>query len=565
MESRAFKLHTERLGPLPLVNHFLDRLSLFPILDRFVPTTDPRCRIAYARRLGVLLRSIITEREPIYRLGEVVNTFAPTGFGLSDEEAAGLTDDVIGRALDRLFDADRGSLLTEIVLAAVEEFDLVLDELHNDSTSVKFTGRYAKASGRSIRGKKAPFITYGFSKDHRPDLKQLLFILTSTHDGGVPVQFRCEAGNRNDSRTHEESWEALCGVVGRKDFLYVADSKLCNGEAMEYIDRRGGRFVTVMPRTRMEDKEFRKWIQDHEPPWEKVLDQPNPRRKGGPRNRWYVWTYHLPSGEGWPVIWVMSSLLRSKQFESRWERIARAEQKLKDLADSYLGPRPRKRARHEVWKQITDILEHQHVKHYLKISLESIPEHSYRQERPGRPGPDTKYVRRTKRKWEITWQLDEEAIACDHKSDGMYPLLTNDRFLTSRQVLEAHKRQPTIEKCFKQTKSVLEIAPVLLKNEGRIEALFFLYFIALMIQALIERELRSAMERENLENLPLYPEERANHRPTAEQILRLYSLIEKHRLCEDGRELQLFEPELTDLQKQVLSLLGVPETVYCRG
>ena len=562
MESHAFQLQTERLGPLPLINHVLDRLGLLPILDRFVPTQDRRCRLPYAGAVGVLLRSILTEREPIYRLGEVVNTFAPEGFGLTKEEAAGLTDDAIGRALDRLFDADRGSLLTEIVLAASDEFDLVLDELHNDSTTVKFTGQYAQASGRSLRGKKAPFITYGFSKDHRPDLKQLLFILTSTRDGGVPVQFRCEAGNQNDSRTHEESWEALCRVAGNTDFLYVADSKLCNSEAMEYIDRQGGRFVTVMPRTRMEDREFRTWIQDHDPPWEQVWDRPNPRRKGGPRDRWYVWKYRVPSGEGWPLIWVMSSLLRSKQVQSRWERIARAEQDLEDLADSYLGPRPRKRARHEVWKKITHVLEHQHVKRYLKVSLQSISEHSYRQERPGRPGPNTKYVKQTKRKWEITWQLDEEAIAYDHKSDGMYPLLTNDPSLTPHQVLQAHKRQPTIEKRFKQTKAVFEIAPILLKNEGRIEALFFLYFIALLVQALIERELRSAMEREEIETLPLYPEERATHRPTAEQILRLYSLIERHRLCEDGRVVQLFEPQLTHLQKQVLSLLHVPETAY---
>jgi transposase len=261
----------------------------------------------------------------------------------------------------------------------------------------------------------------------------------------------------------------------------------------------------------------------------------------------------------------MSSLLRSKQHQSRWERIARAEQELKDLADYYLGRRPRKRARHEVWKQITDVLAHQHVKRYLEVSLKSIPEHSFRQARPGRPGPNTKYVKQTKPKWQITWELDEEAIAYDHKSDGMYPLLTNDRSLTAHQVLEAHKRQPTIEKRFKQTKTVFEIAPVLLKNEGRIEALFFLYFIALLVQALIERELRSAMELEGLENLPLYPEERATHRPTAEQILRLYALVERHRLWEDDRQVQLFEPQLTDLQKQVLSLLGVPEAAYCRG
>ncbi|GFP38218.1 hypothetical protein HKBW3S44_01898, partial [Candidatus Hakubella thermalkaliphila] len=122
----------------------------------------------------------------------------------------------------------------------------------SDSTTVKFTGQYARAKGRSIRGKKAPFITYGYSKDKRPDLKQLLFILTSTSDGAVPVQFRCEAGNENDSRTHEETWDALCRATGRNDFLYVADGKLCNEDAMGYIDRRKGRFVTVLPRTRIE-------------------------------------------------------------------------------------------------------------------------------------------------------------------------------------------------------------------------------------------------------------------------------------------------------------------------
>ncbi|WP_258189422.1 DUF4277 domain-containing protein [Candidatus Hakubella thermalkaliphila] len=83
---------------------------------------------------------MLTEREPIYRLAEVVNTFAPEGFGLSRQEAERLADDAIGRALDRLFDADRGSLLTEIVIAAGELLSLSFDELHNDSTTVKFTG-----------------------------------------------------------------------------------------------------------------------------------------------------------------------------------------------------------------------------------------------------------------------------------------------------------------------------------------------------------------------------------------------------------------------------------------
>lgn len=562
MKPQAFELRTDRLGPLPLLNHYLERLGLAQVLERFVPTPDRRTRLPYHIGLGIVLRSIITEREPLYRLGEVVETFAPEGFGLSEEEASALGDDAIGRALDRLFDADRGSLLTEIVLAAVERFELAMDECHNDSTTVRFTGQYKGAKGRSLRGKKAPFITYGYSKDHRPDLKQLLFILTSTQDGGVPVQFRVEAGNQNDSRTHEESWEALRKVSGRADFLYVADSKLCGGEAMEYIHAHGGRFVTVMPRSRGEDKDFRAWIQDHEPEWEKVWDRPNPRRKGGPRDRWFVWKHHLPSREGWPVIWVYSTLLRHKQAESRRERIARAEQELEDLAYHHVHGRPRKRARAEVWKQVTSILETRRVSRYLKVTLDTLKEHSFRQERPGRPGPDTKYRRITKQRWQITWQVDEEAIAYDHRSDGMYPLLSNDRSLTPRQVLEAHKRQPMIESRFKQTKTVHEIAPVLLKNEGRIEALFFLYFVALLLTALLERDLQRAMAREEIEELPLYPEERKTRRPTAEQVLRLFSLLERHRLYQAGKEVHVFSPKLTELQTRILTLLRVPPSVY---
>ena len=74
--------------------------------------------------------------------------------------------------------------------------------------------------------------------------------------------------------------------------------------------------------------------------------------------------------------------------------------------------------------------------------------------------------------------------------------MTNDRSLSPAQVLEAHKGQPMIEKRFEQVKTVHEIAPVFLKDEGRIEALFTLYFLALLVQALIERELRLAMKRE---------------------------------------------------------------------
>jgi transposase len=109
---------------------------------------------------------------------------------------------------------------------------------------------------------------------------------------------------------------------------------------------------------------------------------------------------------------------------------------------------------------------------------------------------------------------------------------------------------------------VHEIAPVFLKNEARIEALFTLYFPALLVQALIERELRQAMQRQHIETLPLYPEQRACKRPTTEQILRAFSLAERHTLSHNGHTVPVFTPELTNLQRQLLLLLGVPHQAF---
>jgi transposase len=562
--ANRFGLLTERLGPLPLINHFLARLGLDELLEQFVPTADARVAVSYGRALGVLLRSLLVEREPMYRQHETVYGFAPELFGLSTREIEALDDDRLGRALDHLFDADRSALITAVALAVGRRFEVRFAQLHNDSTSIAFCGQYRRATGRQIGARRAPAIVYGYSKDKRPDLKQLLFILTSAADGGVPVHFRCADGNTNDSVTHRDSWEVLRQVAGRADFLYVADSKLCSRENLAYIDQAGGRFVTVVPRSRMEDGEFRKWIQTHNPAWEMVWDKENRRRADGPRDRWYVCPAPMPASEGWPIYWVFSTILGLRQEFRRRKNITAAEQALTSLRDRLAAARARLRGAAQIDLEVAQILQQYSVGRYLKVRRVVREEHLFKQTQRGRPGPDTAYRKITRRRYSIEWTCDDEAIAYDHKSDGMYPVMTNDRALTAAQVLLAHKAQPTIEKRFEQVKTVHEIAPVFLKNEGRIEALFTLYFFALLVQALIERELRNAMQKEKIDQLPLYPEQRPCRRPTTEQVLRLFAHAQRHTLYADDLELRCFDPELSDLQQQVLTLLGVPLAAYRR-
>lgn len=488
--------------------------------------------------------------------------FAPARSGLTPAEVAALGDDRRGRALDRRFDADRAALWTAVVGAVGQRFGVRFTELHHETPTIRFCGQYRAARGRRLRGRRAPGITDGHSQDHRPALQQVLVALTTRANGGVPVPFRCADGPPNDSQTPIEPWEALRPGAGRADFRSVADSKLCTRETMDPLDRQRGRVVPGLPRARREDREFRTGVQTHDPPGELVWDRPNPRRKGGPRDRWDACRAPLPSREAWPGIWVGSPLLALRQEQSRRERLAAVLEALGELRPRLASPRTRLRTAREVDRRVEQILAHHQGGRYLHVRRTEREEQRFRQWRRGRPGPQTASRKLTRRRWAVEWTRDEARRASDRQSDGRYPRLTHDCTLTPAQVLEAPKGQPTIEKRFEQVKTVPAIAPVFLKNEGRLEALCTLYCLGLLVPAGIGRELRLAMTRQRIPELPLYPEHRRCKRPTTEQVLRLFRLVERHVLLADGQPVQVFDVELTDLPRQVLALLGVPEHAF---
>jgi transposase len=125
------------------------------------------------------VRNIILSHEPLYALSEWARPYEPVQLGLEVGDVEVLNDDRVGCTLDRLFDADRASLLTELVVAMVREFNLDVSRLHNDSTTVTFHGDYASATGTERGGQVTPAITYGHNKDHRPDLLTELVVSIS--------------------------------------------------------------------------------------------------------------------------------------------------------------------------------------------------------------------------------------------------------------------------------------------------------------------------------------------------------------------------------------------------
>lgn len=557
-----FELRSERVGALPIVDRFLERMRLTEALRRYLPEADERTKLPAAVAIGVLVRNLAIAREPLYGLAEWAERFDPALLGLGADEVCLLNDDRVGRALDELFDSDRASLLLDLVVGVISEFGIDTSQLHNDSTSISLHGAYERADGRERGGAPTPRAARGHSKDHRPDLKQLVLTLTVARDGAVPLAHRLLDGNTNDDTTHIATWEGLVGLVGRVDFLYVADSKLVTRPQMSHIASRGGRFVSVLPRSRGEDGRIREWAQSNAFEWTEAARRPA-RRKDEPDDVWWTAPAPIPTSEGHRIVWVHSSQKTERDANGRQDEIDRATHALEAIEARLRGPRSRLRTRLAVEEAAQKALAAAGAERWVGFEVAEATETSYRQEKRGRPGKDTRYRKVERKRFELSFSVDADRVAYDAKTDGCFPLVSNDRELTDAELLGAYRYQPNLEKRHHQLKSVLELAPVTLKSASRIEGLACCEFIALLCQCLIERELRTAMTREGVTELPLYHEGRASKAPTAPRVFDAFAEATRHRLIGAGGEpVQVFEPELSDLHRQLLGLLGVPETAY---
>ena len=143
-------------------------------------------------------------------------------------------------------------------------------------------------------------------------------------------------------------------------------------------------------------------------------------------------------------------------------------------------------------------------------------------------------------------------------------MITNCRDLKASDILVKYKHQPMLEKRHEQLKTEYNVMPVLFKNVERIEAFLFMYFIAMAIQALIERDIRMNMEKRGIASLPIYPERRECSSPTAYRILSMFDNIVLNHILIDGREIKKIHTDLTERQKQILWLLDITEETFWR-
>lgn len=542
------------VGPLPLIRHFLDRMAFFRIVGsclgagRETPT--------HAQTLALLVQNILMSPSPLYRIAEWAAPFSAAALGLNPAEKASINDDRVARTLDALVSVSARSLFFRLALHVIKQFEIHTRRIHHDTTTVTFHGQYATSFAE-------PRITHGINKDHRPDLKQLVFGLNVSADGAVPLSHEVYSGNRTDDTIHRSNVDYLRQLLGRDDFIYVADCKLATRKNLQHIDGYGGKFVSVLPRTRAEDQLFRRQLREALPArWRRFLVVENKRRYHDPPDV-YSTTSAGPqkTDEGYRLVWCRSSQKAEHDAEARKAALRRAEAELFDLAARANTRALRNRS--SILRGAKAILRRLQCKPFFELKVRTETRIDIRRLRRGRPGKNDPVRKIRERLFRLEYKRVKEAIQAESRTDGVFPLVTNllPRRVSKKELLLIYKYQPYVEKRHSLLKTELEVAPVYLKKPRRVAGLVHAAFLAMMLDALIERALRKGMTRQRLESLPILPEGRHSKTPTTARLLEMFSGVCWYEF-ERGDEMVTFPIELTPLQRQLLELLEVDPAAY---
>lgn len=218
-------IEVSNLDHLGIVAGLIDEIGIVPKINEFLGEHQAEKISAGQVVKGMILNGLGLVSSPLYLFScffEGKATQHLLGEGIKAEY---LNDDRLGRVLDRLYQSGLNQVFISIVLEVVKKYEIEVTTVHLDSSSFPVQGEYETDSVLSSQQEepRTVRITYGYSRDRRPDLKQFMMDLICSADGEVPLWMRIGDGNESDCQQFAQIMKDFKSQLNW-DSLIVLDS-----------------------------------------------------------------------------------------------------------------------------------------------------------------------------------------------------------------------------------------------------------------------------------------------------------------------------------------------------
>lgn len=544
METTAYEYTTERIDHLGIAAGVCKQIKLIQIIDEsIIIPTGRKVSCGQSVQAMVLNAMGLSGRAmylmPEYMRNKPVDLLVGEGLVADD-----FNDDTLGRALDEVHQAGVTELFARVASAAVAVFEVETAYAHLDTSSISLHGAYeSEVAQRAVNKLGAVEIRHGYSKEQRPDLKQVVVTLITSQASSLPLWLEVLDGNSSDKESFAKTIKAYCRHLeeGAPPW-FVMDSAGYSQENLAAWQEIG--WVTRVPETIGEAKAVLHAVEREE--MEEVGDGyricPLGNTYGGVRQRWLLVYSH------------QAYVRESRQLD---KRIMRAQE-----------------AAEKAWRTLQKcIFQCQADAQAAALGLgEELPWHrpqvqvvplkKYAQ--AGRPAKDAvaQIVG-----WQVTGplQVKEESIAAKRQRLGRFIVATNvldEEKVPHTNLLNYYKEQGSaVERGFRFLKDPMFFADSLfLKSPARIMAMIMIMGLALLVYALAERQIRRQLAHHN----DTIPDQKGKptQTPTMRRIAQIFEGVDLLIVRHDTHVIARKVLNLTDLHRKIVSLLG-PEVQYC--
>ena len=512
-------IRPRQMGAIPLVYPILTALQVRQTTNGLVPS---QADIDMGRIVMLLTLNRLLAPQPLYHVRDwLVDTVLPQVLDIAPKK---VYDNRLGRALDQLY-PHLGEIWACLASRAIQVYDLDLNVLHWDITSIYFEGAYTNSE----------LAAYGYSRDHRPDTKQVNLEVDVTHDGYVPVLYQTLSGDTADITRPTPHLRSLLRFLARPELadrrlrpILVSDCKMITPEAVLACHRHDLFYLGPLPNGTATEAVLES-VSAEELAAHQLVYRPQRVKPDDPRFVPYqgVWRPFSFEDDGQQVtdraLVVWSAGKQRLDEQKRKTYLKRLLNRLADIQKKLNTRRYKKRA--YVEQRLVTIRQGNSAKGLVDIQLSG---------EDGALG--------------LTFRINRQRLAAAQALDGRYALATNAHQLDASEALTLFKGQDGVEKRFRVVKGPLLVRPLFVRTDRRIEGLVFITLLALLVRAILERACRQ-------QGLQL----------TAERLFQGFATLQAVDLIWADGSLQRRASEMTAFQTEVLNTLGwpTPEAYAC--